>query len=933
MESNEIINIIEENRYKLLGEILVDENEYPMLKGWVKSQLYQIRKKAIDFEKRVDLKFALGVTQIAIHSYDGNFWDNFCKELGGDIKDNDRYPLCRLFMNTIRKYKLFEINSNNDREQYVENIKAHAIAANSFLPNWFDFWEAYYESILFRQFDVFGDEDIVAISEFMKKSLNSQSDVVYESEAKGSRPPKSYRLPKATRRVLAECDSEAVKELIRITLRMIDEARFKGKMPDEHFGRFEKEFIVWFGSKQEMDLERYSVERNSRVPRSGRPYLQVDLNMEEIAIVIPKQRFLKNKIHKFAYYEINSGEEQEKGELTLTESMGWYTSKKKEKNIYELFADIEIKISTKESVYFHESDYRIFDSDFRSIKRLAKDADNFILLKKGASFEAVNKGQKYYRDDNSDKWDIVSLYVTEDTELIINGKPLNVFGHFSDKPYFDSIIDKYTAKDSNGNALKICKRHPVIYRMIDKQKFPGLILRVNNEKYEIGKAAFEKDERSSEPNKFAVSVDLNRILDNKTEIYDISWDIPGEGIKHICKYVLIAGFKISSDKNRYHCGETAVISINSDVGLSCDSATKTSDCEYRIERVISENNTTSHINLQLFETIDLIYELPVVRWGFSEDEIYHIGGYEWFRNISNPLYVLYPALSSIRELKIKLVVKKNVVFMCSAERTESKDIFKADISTMIEMIQDLTVETAYSASLFVSDGYEDRPLFKAVRWTYTIPASRKWLLSSDEQDNVCLLIDEIRGDDDLYINVRTSNDKIPILEGYLLRQGKNVLKGLYPNITYDIFRYTIEDDLFGSRTDYPPLYKLRVTDTTDLSNASFDITGFYANDKKLLLKKDVFTIEIKERLSENIFDCELYKNGRRLIWDLKLSIEQKEIGFTAEIVLPDKALYYLVSDCSLYLSTAPKVEREIERNRDNVVLLNHVDLRADLRIK
>lgn len=937
METNEIIKIIEENEYKLLGEILVNEQEYSVLIDCVKDYISKLRNKAINAEKKIDLKFALGVTQTAIRSYDGNFWRRFGNKLGTELSNVEQRELGRIFLNTVRRYGLFEISNDTDRSQAAENIKAHTIVTNFNLPDWFDFWEAYYERYLFRNMKMFSDDDITAISEFMKQSMNKQNDIVIEDKPTGSGPSKTYQLPKATQRVLAECKSEAVRELIKITLEMIDNARLKGKMPDESFGRFENEFGKWFRKKQKSDLERYSKERESRIARSGRPYIEVDFYSGESKVIIPKQRFLKRK-NNYIEYTIINGEDAVpiKRELILTRSEVWDTSRTAEEIIDDLFGKIEVKIDTKSSVFFHESDYRIFDSDFRSIKQLAKDADNIILLKKGTSFKAVNKGQKYVIDDSSDKWDIVSLYAAEDTELLINGKPLNIFGHFSDKPYFDSIVDKYSAKDPKGNSVVICKRHPTIYRMIDKQKCPGLILLVNDEKYEIGKKSFvQKDERSSEPNKYAVSVDLNKLLDDKTEVYDISWDIPGEGIRHICRYVFASRFGINADKFRYFCGEKAELRVDSDADVLCDLAAKTAENEYMIKMEIGEECTSVNFDLQLHESITFCYELPVVRWGFSKDDVCNISRYECIGNMSNPLYIHYPALLSFRDLKILLVVNKKCKKTIDAERTEIKDIFKADISEMLEIIEDLNIEKAYWAKIYISDGNDSKPVFllKVVRWSYTVPLFNNWVLRIDENEKVYLPIDKIRGNGDIYLDIKTSNDKIPIVVEYKLHEGKNVLNGVYPNITYDIQCYTLEEDLFDSiRKDYRLIRRIGVTDTKDLTNAVFVIIRLYAGEEEIILGKNKYTVRLTDQLDEKRFTFELRKDSSRLLWDTALRIEKTDTRFAAEIESFDKELYYLKTDRSLCISTAPHLKRAIERNSNNAILLNDVKLRAELQI-
>ena len=147
------------SRMELINQIFVSDDEYEQL-------LYYVREKVkfthIQSIIPVDEILSVAMVQIAIRVYsEGNYWDYFDEEVGVEISQGKKYYFAQIFAKTIQKYKLFELEQENQSKySYVENIKAHAFVPNQYLHNYFDFLFSFYDRNLFRQLTDRIDEDI-----------------------------------------------------------------------------------------------------------------------------------------------------------------------------------------------------------------------------------------------------------------------------------------------------------------------------------------------------------------------------------------------------------------------------------------------------------------------------------------------------------------------------------------------------------------------------------------------------------------------------------------------------------------------------------------------------------------------------------------------------------------------------------------------------
>jgi len=275
-----IMERVKSPEVQLLCQISVSDDEYKELLKYIRSKISNLYMQAIPVP---DLMLSITLVQIAIRRYDeGNYWDCFLNEIGVEVSVAKRNYLGQIFMKTLRHFNLFIIEQEKgSRHAYVENIKAHAFVPNNYLFGYFDFLFSFYDRNLFRQIPENLEDSIFEMIDFMNDSLSLNSDNV-RIEGFGNKPPKIYRLLKATKNVIAQCSPVTICDLISEHLIMIDEYYYDRKLPKKD-NRIASGFIAWCETKEaEINLEPNINRRRKAIGVFyNKPYFEVNRSHEQ----------------------------------------------------------------------------------------------------------------------------------------------------------------------------------------------------------------------------------------------------------------------------------------------------------------------------------------------------------------------------------------------------------------------------------------------------------------------------------------------------------------------------------------------------------------------------------------------------------------------------------------------------------------------------
>ena len=99
------------SRFELISQIAISDDEYEELLQYVRDK---VKNSYVQMLVPSDEVLSVAMVQIAIRVYsEGNYWDYFDEEVGIEISQSKKYYFAQIFAKTIQKYKLFELEQEN----------------------------------------------------------------------------------------------------------------------------------------------------------------------------------------------------------------------------------------------------------------------------------------------------------------------------------------------------------------------------------------------------------------------------------------------------------------------------------------------------------------------------------------------------------------------------------------------------------------------------------------------------------------------------------------------------------------------------------------------------------------------------------------------------------------------------------------------------
>ena len=168
---NDIDNDLKKGHRVLLGEYIIDSKIFEKLLKIAQDTIKGAKsgRKLTPIGK---LYLSMALVYIAKKEYnERKFWDNLQQKLDININTNLQQQIGSIFLETIRKYDLFEIKNNTSRNMYVQNILAHSYVADEYLDGYFEFLYSFYEKNMLCDFNESNiKEDITNLVSFIKQN-------------------------------------------------------------------------------------------------------------------------------------------------------------------------------------------------------------------------------------------------------------------------------------------------------------------------------------------------------------------------------------------------------------------------------------------------------------------------------------------------------------------------------------------------------------------------------------------------------------------------------------------------------------------------------------------------------------------------------------------------------------------------------------------
>ena len=687
LSNNQIADILRENNFKLLGQIEISEKDYIELIEFVSAKVKNMYMPTIP---NADLMLSLALVQIAIRRYqDGRFWPCFEEEIGYSVPSARLNYIGKIFYKTIKQYNLFIPRMDDGDFQYVEYIKAHAFITNYYMQGFYDFSYAYYENNLFRQLNSESiEEDFEDLSSFMETTLKNKNDNIVETGS--NKAAKSYKLLKSTRTTFAICDANTIRKLFLPILKLIDNYFYDDEIPQISKNRYEEGFIEWCRIQDAKNNQKNEKNTRTRKEFSHKPYISVDVDKEFSHIVIPPQKFRDEDCegHATAIIEVNGYTENI--ELDVYKSFGLYITEEKHIPIPSIFDSIDITIKTLSEKHYHipASNYRIFDRQWKYRNRFDI-GYNYILVRHGVPTKWENSQDEIDSYDGYRNWNYCSAIINEESIFYVGNKPISIIGEFSAEPIFERKVEHLSAFNKEGNEIVVSREHPAVSFVVEKEKLNGSVLTVNNIKYSVEtikeKICYDWPE---DKRKLAISVPLNVILPMEDKQYDVLLDVPGEGNKKLCSYLLVKKFDCRFNKPRYTYDATAMLKI---IKGDClfDITDESWEVESESEKSITYtipldmSSEKAELILYLYDEYKITMPIRVFKYGFSETSMKsQRDEYIWYTELKETLYVKLPGAKSVSAYYGKLDMSTFEGILIAP------DTFRIDISEFVRKINE-----------------------------------------------------------------------------------------------------------------------------------------------------------------------------------------------------------------------------------------------------
>lgn len=830
MTNNTIVEILKNNNFKLLGQIEVSESEYEKLVEYIRTKIKNLSMSTIP---NADLVLSLALVQIAIRKYqDGRFWPCFEEELGYCVPATRLNYIGRIFFKTIKQFGLFMPRLDDGDFQYVEYIKAHAFITNYYMQGFYDFSYAYYENNLFRQLNPESiEEDLEDLSSFMATTLTNKNDRIVENGS--NKAAKSYRLLKSTRTAFAICDVQTIRRLFLPILKLIDNYFYDNEIPQFGKNRYEDGFVEWCKKQDIKNNQRNEQGIRKRKEFSHKPYINVDVDKEFSYIVIPPQKFRDEDCDGKAITVIEINGCEEFFELDVYKSFGLYITEEKRIPIPSIFDAIKITIKTLSEKFYNipASNYRIFDRHWKYRNRFDL-GYNYILVRHEVPTSWENIQDELDNYDGYKNWKYFSANINEESIFYVGNKPISIIGEFSSEPIFERKVEHFHAYDELNREIVISREHPSISFVLKKNKVNGSVLTVNDKKYSIEnikeKICYDWPEDKS---KLAISIMLNSILPLEDKLYNIVLDIPGEGNKNLCKYLLLKKFDCRFNKPRYTYDETATLKITKGgciFDIVDESWSLDTESEKSVSYVISlvESPKKAELILYLYGEYRITMPIKIFQYGFSATAMKsQRDEYIWYSDLQEILYIKLPGAKTISAF-----YGRNDSVQFEGTLVDS-DSFRIDISEFVRTIKEDTRTNYHYITLEYEDNAKRRLKLPVIyRRTIINPYFKVFV-----ENDIPYIDVEIKGRSNIFLEIQNSNGNV-IANKRAITNGRNTFPELSKDEFYNLKPFTEEVGkfAFNATKEYlKPLFDVGCVDLNNLEKCELVIKNLSAQESSL----------------------------------------------------------------------------------------------------
>jgi hypothetical protein len=792
----------------LIGDILINEQEYDLLIDYFKAKCHSIRRT--NNRQVNDPIFATALVQIGIRFYDGNLWGHIASVLGVDrINPNHQTSIGDSFVHTLKSNSKLML----DKSEKASNILMHGFVSDYYANEMFDF--------LFKYYTIDLERDLVRNTPEM---MNDLMEIAKRNDNTG----RTYLLVKQTANALG-INAKGGKIRLRRMLRLIDKCFWEQIKPTNPLSRLSVLFNNWTESSAEFQHQYqkfHSIAKNGGGKKSySSPYLKVNFKQTKFKLVLPAQ-LIKFDFERDVHWSIKIENTETTASTSLYQAVTGYKTEEKEISIREedLFKGIQIElISDGERVRLFKikSDcIRFFDmhGDFLH-------SDNS--LPKGEVYAFTFKNETPRSEaliENTPVRNLVrSFFEFEHGDIVRlpDGNPISI-GKKIEEGLQERKMVRGVQVNLGNAAIPVYASPPTILLKIAPKRAVGTMIEINDLRYRLFEheaTVIELEDRSGDT---GYILNLNNYSCKQSGIYRVHIDVPNDRTNRDWTFALIDQMNFEFEDAPYIFQSRGTIRFAENLKLYPRGADtqKNSDQNSYNFAIDPYLDQLQFVYPTSREEIQLNFNIPAFKWKFDKGP-WHVEKPSdiWHSDVPTMIYMKYPAD------KIKLSMDENIQEdhrfdeqMVNIHQSKSKGIFECDMTRFKSWLgRDKVLRIGYL------EFPHNRTEFMRI---ITRSVMVSMLLKGDFESDILRGELDIVGRSNYFVDVNLLDSNERLTEKLPVVDGKFELSGPIGSGIYKVTLFEDEDDDTGfGAANYLPLgtYEQKLTNPLDLQGKNIVI--------------------------------------------------------------------------------------------------------------
>ena len=804
---------------KLIGDIVIDDEEFEILIQYLRSQCRYLLTQCELFE--CDEMICVALVQIGIRYYsEGKYWP-FVSEIlkAPQYKDTHFNWLGNSFMDFMRQRgKILAPGKKN-----VANILMHGFVSDQRAGEFFDFLFMFYEI------------DLRCDINRLKEDRTLMAGLMENIKATGTQGH-TYKLLEHTADAIRYNEKGGRIRLNRY-LKLIHNVRWdSADLPKQSGNRMTRYFLNWCPNSEKLKEEQKNGRRSAlKIGGGWSPYLKYAYKQDTFKLVLPS-RLIYSKKQPIALWEIRYNDTTKYLPTEAFEAVTGYMTEETSYLIEKqhIFDSFELSLLSDEEIIrkwkIHQDQIRFFDLDGDQVETNSLRPGEAISF---SSPEYLPESEAMYEKSSYDGL-IMCSYLFEDGDLIIfPDRQVLSIGRRPVEGLLTRGLQEDVCALNGDNKFPVYETAPSVFARIHPASLNGTRLLVNGKPCRLfedkqplrGVHVFDLQEHTAEE---GVQIALSSFGVSANGFYHVELDIPNDHANRKWDFMLINGLSFNFDEAPYIFREQGVLCIPEEIGLKpLDPVRRKeiADGQLRLAFDLPEDDDWFRMSL---DDIPVLFSIPKLSYRFQGEEKWQTELHMpvWYKDLPRILEVRYPA-DTIRFLLDEEGNDEDDDEQHYIDYTKSKakNLFECDLNPFASYYG----KRVAMRRLYIKVPGMDKPIkFLNI---YTKSVFESALLTADYDNDIIHAEFVIHGKAQYYADIWYGNELIQEKEP--ITDGKLSIQKEFRNGLYKVDVYETEDDDFGFDD---PEYELLGSRTTELVNPA-DLTGRHIEVTHLIIPK------------------------------------------------------------------------------------------------